>query len=69
MENNTVRVERIEEAALLLPGTGLVKHVRLYYYVGDHGPFSLDMKAADYSARVARERMEAFAAELRATLP
>ncbi len=66
MADLAVKVVRVEESqAFALPG-GAQKFVRTTYTVGDHGPFTIDLKEADYNAAAVKAKMEERAATLRA---
>jgi len=48
------------------PPLGAQKVIRTTYLVGEHGPFTVDLKEADYTAVAVKARMEERAATLRA---
>jgi hypothetical protein len=59
------QVVRVLQAPVLLPTGQLDQQVRVDYTVGAHGPFSLTLKAAEFTAQRVQQEMEKVAAEIR----
>ena len=60
------KVVRVEELVSFTPPLGAQKVVRTTYMVDEHGPFTVDLKEADYTAAVVKALMEERAATIRA---
>lgn len=59
------QVTRVLQAPVLLP-TGIVDNrVRVDYTVGTHGPFTLSLPAAEFTAARVNTEMEKMAVEIR----
>ena len=59
------QVTRVLDAPVLLPTGGIERRIRVDYTVGPHGPFSLTMPAAQFTAAAVKTEMEKVAAEIR----
>ena len=69
MANNlTTTVVRIVEDALLSAIGGVTRRYRITYMLGSHGPYSITMDVAEFTADKAKAAIEAAAAPLRALL-
>lgn len=60
------KVLKVEESSVFAPPGGAAKVFRVVYVVGDHGPFTLDLKEAEFTPERVREGMAKTAATLRA---
>ncbi len=63
MEGKVVKVEEL--VTFVAPG-GAAKYVRTTYMVGEHGPFTVDLKEADFSPTAVQQKIAERAAALRA---
>ena len=67
-DNFTTKVIRIVEDPLLNPIGGITRRYRITYMLGAHGPYSITMDVAGFTADAAKAAIEAAAAPLRALL-
>ena len=67
-EHLTTKIVRIVEDALLSAIGGVTRRYRITYMLGAHGPYSITMDVAGFTAEAARAQIEAAAAPLRALL-
>jgi len=65
VEELKAQIVRVYENPLLLPTGGLERRIRVDYTVGTHGPFSLILPAAQFTAAAAKVEMEKTVAEIR----
>ncbi len=61
-----VKVIRTEETTAFTPGAGAQKLFRTFFMVGDNGPFTIDLTAAEFQPARVKEEIERVAATLRA---
>jgi hypothetical protein len=66
MDEAKAEVIRVDESTVFVPGVGSQQVRRVVFRVGDHGPFTLDYKLADFTPARVRADMEATAATIRA---
>jgi len=64
-EELKAQVTRVFESPLLLPTGGVEQRIRVDYMVGTHGPFSITLPAAEFSAARVKTEMEKTAGEIR----
>ena len=62
------RVTNVAEQNVLGPDNRVTKAIKITYYVGEHGPFTLLTNQQDLNSGAARQAMQNFANTL-ATLP
>lgn len=64
-EELKAQIVRVVENPLLLPTGGIERRIRVDYTVGSHGPFSLTLTAAEFSAARVKQDMDKMVAEIR----
>jgi len=60
-----VKVVRTEESTVFAPPGGAAKVYRVTFMVGEHGPFTVDLKQLDFTPTRVREEIEKIAATVR----
>lgn len=65
MENET-RVTKTEEVIVFQPSGTLGKVYRVTFFVGEHGPFTVDLKQVDFVPERIKQEVERVAATIRA---
>jgi len=59
------QIVHVYENPLLLPTGGIERRIRVDYTVGTHGPFSISLLAADFTAVAVQQEMDKTVAEIR----
>lgn len=59
------KVTRVRASPQLLPDGAVQSRMLVEYMVGTHGPFTLTLLAAEFTAARAQQEMEKVAAEIR----
>ena len=65
VEELKAQIVRVLENPVLLPTGGVERNIRVDYTVGTHGPFSLTLPAAEFSAVRVKAEMDKMVAEIR----
>ncbi len=60
-----IKVDHVEELTTFSPPLGSQKVIRTTYHVGTFGPFTVDLKVADYNVAAVKAEMERTAATIR----
>jgi hypothetical protein len=62
------KIVRVTDAPLLNPLGGITPRYRITYMLGEHGPYSIELPAAGFTAEKAKAAVEEAAAPIRALL-
>jgi len=60
-----VQIIKVREKPKIDPTGSLVYYMDISYMVGDHGPFSVEMRKDQYSPEAAKEKVEKTAAGIK----